>query len=264
MAGGYQVEPEYQRLLAEIANLREDVRNLQGRATRIPTLQDDPDPRDPINLWFMDDGRLRGRLRDGTTVEYSRSTHTHPGVTGNPQGGSGSTAPPPPPPYSPSTQVYESGADWTQSYNKGGAQQRATSDLYYGHSGDSYNAEQKSMIHFPNLGVLAPGPVGTRIAEVWLWIHNNHTWYNNPTGAKLRLGLHNSAGKPGSFQEVRWDPYEIWVGKPSEQWYQLPVYFGELMRDGGAQGITFNQRTTTRSFYGIARSDVRLKIVHVK
>lgn len=255
--------PEELRTLERIKSLEDAVLRLQSRGTVIPTLEADPGTQDPTNLWFLDDGRLRGRTRSGDIVELAFSSHSHPGITGTPSGGSGSTAPPPPPAYSPSTQVYESGADWAQSYNKGGAQQRSTPYLYYGNSGDSFNGQQMSMIHFPNLGVLAPGPVGTRIAEVYVRITNIHTWFNG--GGDLRIGFHNSGAKPGTFQQNRWDPLTVRVGKPSiDLWYGLPAWVGELYRDGLVQGFTFMQNTNDRAFYGYAQSDVRLKIVYVK
>lgn len=243
------VSPSDQRLIAAIANLQEEVRSLRQGPFRFPVLEEDPAVDSGTNAWVLHDGRLRIRLKDDSIVEYARSDHSHPSITGTPQGGSTSTVSEPPPPYVPTSKVYSNKADWTQSYNKGGAQQRSTADLYYGNSGDSYNKQQKSMIHFPSLSVLAPGPAGTSIKAVYFTLYNEHTWYNN--GADLRIGLHNASAKPGSFSETVYVA-TIRVGKSSHTTYKLPNWVGERMRDGTAQGITLNQNSDNRARYGYA------------
>lgn len=254
------------RLQAMIEKLREDVDRLQNKVLRIPTLQADPDASDAMNVWFMDDGRLRGRLRDGTVVEYARSNHIHPSVAAVAQGGAVATVAPPTAQYVPSTRVYQANADWVQCYNKNGLAQRTDKPyLFYGYY-DSYNQEMKSMMHFAGLSALAPGPAGTRIASVYLRIINRHTNLNS--GAELRIGLHNTAAKPGAFAETVWTPYRVHVEKAgygdTDQTYRLPNIVGEKMRDGTCLGVTFDQNSTNRSYYGYAEAYANLKITYVK
>lgn len=263
---GLQIPNDSNRMQMMIEEIRRDIDRLQNKVLRIPTLQADPDVNDATNLWFLDDGRLRGRLRDGTVTEYARSNHIHPSVAAVAQGGSISTVPPPTAPYSPKTLVYQSDADWVQCYNLGGSGQRTDSPyLFYG-SYDSYNLEMKSMLHFPGLSALTPGPSGTKISAVYLRIINKHTSLSS--GAELRLGLHNTAAKPAAFAETVWTPYKIHVDKAgygeTDVTYLLPNIVGEMMRDGTCQGLTFNQRTTDRSYYGYAEAYANLKIVYVK
>lgn len=259
---------EEDRLVAEIKALRDEVASLRRRPPIIPVLEADPDPADPLTLWYLFDGRLRGRIPGGGLVEYAFSTHSHPGVTGSPAGGGSSTVPAPAPAYVPQSRRLVVAADWLQSYNKGGSQQRSTDSLYYGRV-DSYNGEQMSMIHFPGLSALAAGPAGTRIAAVYFTLTNQHT-YNN-SGAELRLGLHNNATKPSAFAENYWQPIKVRAYKTGytrygalTQEYKLPNYVGERMRDGLAQGITLSQHSTDKALYGYAQGAATLRIEYVK
>lgn len=273
MSSGYQVPDDYAKLQSMIETLRSDVNTLQNKVLRIPTLQADPALSDATNIWFMDDGRLRGRLRDDTIVEFSATTHIHdtrymliPAPVVPVKGTPVATVLPPPPKYVPKTRVYASGTDWVQGYNAHG-QRTDKPDLYYGYY-DSWNGENKSMVHFPGIAAaLAPTSAGCRISEVSLRLINLHTNLNS--GAELRLGLHNAAGKPGSFSENQWSPMKVHVNKSGygaiDQTYKLPTWVGDRMRDGSATGFTFDQHTTDRSYYGFARSTgITLRIVYVK
>lgn len=267
---GIVIPSEEDRFWITVQTLQREVQELRNKPFRVPTLQADPDIKDPTNLWYLSDGRLRGRLVDGTVVEYSRSNHSHPNATANSQGGSSSTAPPPPQDYQPASYQYKQIADWVASYEDGGASQRSTSYLYYGYySGAASRGVQMSMLHFPNLSQLDPGPVGTRIARVQLRLINRHTNLNS--GAELRIGLHNSATKPTSFQEVYWLPYKVHVGKAgypasgsTDITFDIPLLAGEKFRDDTACGITFSQHTSDQSFYGYAESYAELIIDYVK
>lgn len=270
---GYFTNGEAERVLAELRDLRRDVGALQGSAPRIPVRDEDPPVESPLTLWMLQDGRLRGRRgSDGEIVEYAFSTHLHDdrytkivAPVDPSQGGGSTTQPGAPGDYVPSTRVYESGPDWTACYWKGGAgiYANAGGRLYYGMYTSS-TGELKSMVHFPALAAsLSPGPAGTRIAEVAVRITNLHTVAN--TGSVLRLGLHNAAGAPGAFSESEWVPFEVPVGKPSvNQWYQLPAWVGDRFRDGSAQGITLDQRSTAKSLYGYAQPDIVMRVVYVK
>ena len=261
---GFFTDPAEQRVLAELANMRRDIEALQGSAVRVPLRAADPPTTSPITLWILNDGRLRGRQGDGTVIEYAKKSDIPAPVT--PPGGGGSTVPPPVPEYVPSTREYRSGSNWTQCYWKGGSEVYANAGgrLYYSMY-TSTTGQLKSMIGFPFLaGNLAPGPVGTRIAEVWFRLNNLHT--NSNSGGSLRIGVHNYGSDPGSFQESG-EIGNISVGKPSNDWYQLPNWVGEGMRDNIIQGITLNQNSTSRSLYGYAdgaSAGAELRIVHVK
>lgn len=238
--------------------MKKSIEALQGAPTRVPIRETDPPVESSISLWVLVDGRLRARKPDGTIVEYAQV-----GSTATTPGGGTSTEPPPPPPYVPSTQEYKSGPDWTECYWKGGSQVYANAggNLYYAMY-TSTTGELKSMLHFPNLAAsLAAGPAGTRIAEVWFRIRNIHTYSN--AGGSLRLGVHNADAKPGSFSEAA-EVGRIPVGKPSNDWYQLPNWVGEAARDNAIKGFTLNQNSTSRSLYGYATPDAEFRIVFVR
>lgn len=273
---GYQVPEEGNRLLEKIRAMEDQIRDLQQKTPHIPTLAADPDPADPTNLWFLDDGRLRARTRDGTIREYAFSVHLHderyvqigsPG-TGS-QGGGTSTAPPPEAAYVPSSKQYRSGPDWATSYRLGGSVARTPQDdfLYYGRY-SATNQEQMSMVHFPGVkDALAPTLAGpARIGAVRARIINQHTYGN--AGTELRLGLHNSSGSPVAFTESEWPPFAVKVYKAGyaggvDQTYDLPTWVGERFRDNAAQGITLNQHSTALSYYGYATRNIELIIDYV-
>lgn len=258
---GFFTDPAEQRVLAELANLRADVQALQGSSVRVPVRAADPPATSSITLWILNDGRLRGRQGDGTIVEYAKKSDIPAPVT--PPGGGGSTVPPPVPEYVPSTQEYRSGANWYQCYWKNGTEVYANAGgrLYYSMY-TSTTGQLKSMIGFPNLAAsLAAGPAGTRIAEVWFRLNNQHTYSN--AGGSLRIGWHGAGGPPGSFSEGG-EIGSISVGKPSNNWYQLSNAVGEGMRDNVIQGITLNQESTNRALYGYAAQDAELRIVFVR
>ena|SRR6478609_6743869 len=271
----YQTSSENDRLLERIKQLEGDVVDLQQKPVRIPTVAADLDD-GASSIWIMDDGRLRWRTRGGTVKEAALLEHLHdnryallgsPGTTGG--GGGTSTAPPPTAAYVPTTRIYQQQADWTQTYRLNGSTQRAADGHLYWGQYSGTNQEQKSMIHFPNLSDLASGPAGTRIAEVWLRIINEHTYGNG--GGELRVGLHNSSSPPASHQETEWPPFRLGVSKQGypasgalDRWYQLPEWVGDRMRDNQAQGFTLNQHTSALASYGYSKAFGELKIVYVK
>jgi hypothetical protein len=69
-----------EQLAAIIRDLRDRVRALEERGHRIPVLDADPATSDPTNLWFLEDGRLRGRTADGLLHEFAEVTAARPPV----------------------------------------------------------------------------------------------------------------------------------------------------------------------------------------
>lgn len=249
---GEFVTTSVERLLAEVQSLRSELKAVQSSPAKIPIRDTDPPVDLGIPVWMLIDGRIRARKPDGTVIEVATTT----------PGSSSSTQAAPAPAYTPSSLVYERTADWQQAYRLGGTVQYnyIAGRMYYGWY-SSTNGEYKSMAHFPNLTELAPGPAGSRIAKVELTISNPHTYPD--VGTTLKIGLHNSATAPAAFAETEWTPFTVQVGKPSTLTYELPTWVGDRLRDGTAQGITLNQRSTSRSLYGYADS-VKLRIEHVK
>lgn len=62
---GIVIPSEEDRFWVTVQNLQREVQELRNKPFRVPTLQADPDIKDPTNLWYLSDGRLRGRLVDG-------------------------------------------------------------------------------------------------------------------------------------------------------------------------------------------------------
>jgi hypothetical protein len=58
------------QLAALIQSLSDRIRSLEERGFRIPVLDADPAVDDPTNLWFLEDGRVRGRTADGNIHEF--------------------------------------------------------------------------------------------------------------------------------------------------------------------------------------------------
>ncbi len=247
------------RLENLVQKLQNQVNDLRSRQASVPIYASDPTDVS-IRLWMLNDGRLRGRKADNTIVEYQTVT----------SGGSSSTEPPAAAEYVPSTRVYEADADWSDCWKSGGSSLYTfdPDNLYYGEWLSS-NGEFKSMIHFPGLSALAPGPAGTRISSVHLRLSNVHTNLNS--GISLRLGYHDNSTVPGTFTEVG-EIGRIQVGKPThDKWYQISNLVGTKAASSDLEGLTLNQNNATRAAYGYAAgvgsdkgNKPRLKIVYVK
>lgn len=266
---GFAVPGEEDRLRAQVMAMQEAITDLQNKPFRVPTLQEDPPSGEQTNLWYLSDGRLRGRLKDNTLVEYARSNHAHPSVAAVVQGPPASTAPAPPPQYAPSSVVLDFDSDWSQSYNQNGTGQRAADGwIYYGRITAVHNV-QKSMVHFAGMtSAMAPAAGGpmTRTTKVLLTVTNQ--WANLNTGVELRIGLHNASGIPAVFTQVRWDPFKFHANKtgygPLTQDYELPTFVGDLIRDGQVTGITLDPQSSDGALYGYARPNMHLHIECVK
>lgn len=253
MAGNYGIQQPEDRLVTRILDLERKLQELATRPFIVPTLGTDPPATSKTNLWYLSDGRLRGRMVDGTIVQYSGTT----------PGSSTTTTTPPAAQPIPTEHVYESACTWAQSYRLAGTAQRTDAGefLYYGRI-SSTHGEQNSMIGWPDLAATL---AGSRISEVTLRIVNRWTNFNG--GADLRIGLHNSASAPGTFTETVWTPIVRQVEKAgygeTDQTYNLDLSVGEAFRDGSAKGFTFNQRTTDAAFYGYSTRAIVLRIKYI-
>lgn len=259
MGGSYNIPRPEDRLIARIAELETQVKELSTRPFIVPTLGQDAPATSLTNLWYLTDGRLRGRLVDGTIVEYAR--------TGT-LGGSTSTAAPPAPDPVPTEHTYRQAANWSQSYHLSSGAQRTDAGefLYYGYI-SSTHGEQKSMLGWTGLPAIL---AGSRISSTQLRIVNRWTNYNS--GADLRIGFHNSGAAPANFSETQWDPitkhvfksgYESPPNGSVDQTYDLDASVGAMFRDGLIQGFTFDQHSTNSAFYGYSTKTVELIIKYI-
>lgn len=66
------------KFMAMISALGKRIQALERRGTRIPILDDDPDPGDYTNIWMLNDGRLRARNADGDVFEYIPTVDQRP------------------------------------------------------------------------------------------------------------------------------------------------------------------------------------------
>jgi hypothetical protein len=251
--GGYQVPDADNRLLEMIRTLQEQVKSLQDKRLFIPTLQQDPDANDMLNLWFLDDGRLRGRLRDGTIKQFASEV----------PGGSTSTAPPPPAQYQPTEKTLTVQATWFQSYSQGGGVQQGGPYLGYGWQ-TSAVGEEMSMIGFADIRPQLAASVGylTQIKETWIHLINKMTQLEG--GTELRVGLHNESVAPVIFQEWWFAAARPHVSKETDKldkWYQVSNSIGEAFRDGKALGLTLHQGSTDPALWGQASPFAEIKIV---
>jgi hypothetical protein len=262
------VATEEERLSQVIRDLQRRVRDLENQNPHIPVLMADPPLNNPASLWLMNDGRLRGRLMDGTIFEVVGTLYTQTTPGNNPN----STALPPPLPYLPTEYVYLQTADWVQSYTGGGTAQRANDgNVYYGYQNATLG-EQMSMLHFPGLDALRTptnANYQTRIVEVWLHLLNFYTEQDG--GTELRIGLHGDNTVTAAFEETFWTPYRVHVGKmgfsdneDTDLWIRLPEEACLYFQDAKVQGVTLHQQSTDPAYFGYAEAAADLKIVYIK
>lgn len=249
-----------QAIVAKMAEMQNQINELNKRPSAIPVRSEDPPVDEPINIWMFPDGRIRYRLPNAATVQQ---------ITVSATGSTSSAIPLPAPEYFPSTQVYEQDADWSQAYAQGGTVQRTGTELHYG-SLDNITRQNMSLIHFPGLAAaLTPGAAGIRIAAVELILTNLATYL--PSGTSLAIGTHTHATKPSTFSHSNWPLGSLSVGNPSiMNSYSLdPETVGDRLL-AGATGFSLFQDSIDRAFYGVADgvggsvSPPRLRVVYVK
>lgn len=272
------------------------------RAFRIPILDADPDADDPTNLWAFDDGRVRFRGSDGTVHElepgfgmltlasapaastginvyhhassdtlrvrrpdgtwavYNPSTvsaqtgQTAPGstTTQNKQADS-----------QPTTKRKTYSASWGRAFNDVRGPEDA-GNLYYGRW-DSTWGERRIMLGLPDAAIRAD-LAGASIQKVELHLRNVDSYAF--AGIEIYFGGHNQSAKPGSYSSVREQIFHdhwphsgtgaTWRGGSGDI-----TWFGKKLRDNVIKGITVNQPSGSRSYYGqLDWSSFQLRITY--
>lgn len=243
-------ENELARLGKMLGDIEQRIRQLEtSRAFRLPVVSQDPPETEPINLWMMPDGRIRGRHLNagGTAYVYREWVSTAPGS------GTSGTAPAPPT-SAPQSQEGQWSAIWSHSYRQSGAQRTdgGATFLYYGSSGDGFNGKNQSLIGF-DYAAIAAALAGSTVTSVSLVLHNIHAWWND--GADIHFGIHNFTSKPATWAGggiPRSMIVKHHFGKPQKREVSMPLDFATAIRDGWGKGIALESPSTSREFYGYA------------
>jgi hypothetical protein len=251
-----QYPGELQRLANLIAELRGDVDALRSRAFRIPILDADPPSTEPGNLWAFTDGRIRLRTAVGMQ-------NFIPGAVGSSTSGTAKPAPG-------ALQTYTStwGALWTQTY-KGDGTKRSASSMFYGNNADGLG-RQKVQIGF-DYAAIAAALAGSTVNRVELYFTQGDCY--SSAGCDVHYGAHANVSAPGTWGGIyRGDVSTVHYGGSNgrewfsyeAKWADVSSSFGTWLRDGLAKGISINQPTDSRSYYGYGTGSPQLRITYVK
>lgn len=236
-------------LINRIGELERTVREAVAAPLKLPVLEDDPDERDPTNMWLFPDGRLRARHLNttGTAYVYREWVPTSPG------GGTSGTAPAPPV-TAPTVHVESHVATWSQSYRQSGAARtdEGVVRLYYGSSGDPFNGRNQSLVGF-DYATIAANLAGSTINSVTLRLQNLHSWYFS--GVDIYFGIHNFTSEPatwagGGIPQQRIVKHHF--NRNQQRDVSMPLAFAQAIRDGWGKGIAIEAPDSNREFYGYA------------
>lgn len=234
------------RLAALIAQLRQQVAQLQRRGSIIPVLDEDPEDDDPTNLWLLNDGRLRSRTADGTIHEYT------PAVS---PGGSTSTVPKPP-----AVSMFQHQTTWESDEASCYCPVHGVEGLMYYGQLDTTHGERRLMYGFDDAAIRT-ALLDSVVRKVELRATNLHAYRDD--GVSIRWGGH-SAGSLGSAFSQNYPG--VWSGNwPSVgggTWRTIPNWFGTALKDDLIRGLTVDQPTTSPSYYGQLSQGISLRITY--
>lgn len=252
--------PEEQ-FAAQIAQLQQQIKELQQRAFQLPILDADPSSDYAGNAWMLNDGRLHIRNADGVVKEFTPTT-----TTGGSTGGGTEK-----PPEAPVTKTYttEWTATWSQTYKSSGAQRTDNNHLYQG-NGDSYNGRQHGVFGF-NYTSIQSALSGSTIQKVEIYLTMIHTWYND--GATIYFSAHNETAAPSTYGSVGITlsrANAVSWGNTQAKWAQISNQFGTMLRGGTCKGFVLDPTSDSKNQYaycgGVSDSYTapKLRITYVK
>lgn len=232
------------KLAARIIELERAVRDVANRPFTIPVLPEDPPESSPVNLWFLPDGRLRGRHLDptGASLVYREWVATAPG--------SGTSADAPAPPATaPATYQNSYGSTWWASYRENGALRTGIGTSVYQGRSDGSNGRQRSLIGF-DAAAIAADLAGATINNAWLDLTNRHAWWND--GVDYSIRLHDFGSAPGTWTGGLPEYARRHWPKVGYARQGLGPGIGQALRGGTASGVALEAPSNSYDFYGYA------------
>lgn len=268
----------------------------------IPTLATDPATSAGIKLWFKPDGQLRGYLADNTLVKYQKmriiptvsavpaastdiniwvntagnlgirmandtiTTFTSDaagssGASTNPN--SGDTSPPPPTTNDPKPVLpksHQHRGTWTANESRCYCPVHGIeSQLYYGRWSATHG-ERRVMFGFDDADMRAKLG-GATIRSVQMRVKNLHSFANS--GVDIYWGAHREAVLPATFKRNYGGIFRShWPKVGGDVWRTMPNWFGYAFRDDLIRGLTIDQPSTSRGYYGLIHPGLDITILY--
>lgn len=251
MPGQQKTQDPFAKLAAEISDIRRIAEEALRRPTTIPVLDEDPPEDSAVNVWFLQDGRLRARYRDtsgtGTVIrEFEPVALPGTGTSGDPT---------PDPVYVPETRQDTWTATWTATYRGAGPMRTDKPGLVgSGSSGDSFSGKMSGLIGF-DWGAIQTALSGGVVNNVWIILSNDRTYWND--GATLVFGGHNFGSAPGSWNGTGLPVNMAGQGhigsKQAEATIQIPLSIAAGLRDGSVKGVALQAPSSDRQYYQYSR-----------
>lgn len=225
---------------------------IRQRRYVVPIFTADPPETDPTNLWLRYDGRLRGRVPNGSGYTYydypmRSDISSPPAVPAYP------AAPTPPTPPQSMTKTWT--ANWSQTYKGDGNYRPDTDgDIYAIFGTDGAWGNQKALVGFDYADMVST-LTGSTLLSISLTMTPVSTYY--ASGTQVALGMHNQAGWVASYDAsttiLRYGDQEtITPGQTAT--YTLPLAFAQQLRAGTAKGLVFEAPNSSPGFLGAIAS----------
>lgn len=218
----------------------------------VPIMTADPPETDPTNLWLRYDGRLRGRVPNGSGYTY----YDYPMRTDI-------TAPPAVPAYPaspatptpPQTQSRTWVAGWSQTYKGDGTyRDDHDGDVYAIFGNDPAWGNQHSLIGFDYTDIVTQ-LTGSTVQSITVTMTTLMTYY--PSGTTVSFGMHNETGFVASHNAaatlLRYaDQASLTPGDTVS--HALPLAFAQQLRAGTAKGIVLEAPNADKGLLGAVAS----------
>ncbi|MFJ8247274.1 hypothetical protein [Peribacillus asahii] len=140
-------------------------------------------------------------------------------------------------------------ANWTQAYSESGAKRTdyRGSKLCQGRYASDPWGILRSLAGFPDM---ATELAGAKILDVKIYLHNEHWYYS--AGGKAVIGYHSHGSEPTSFSHTKSEAkVESYSAREQAKWIDMPIAFGEGIRDGIYKGFSLYKNSQSLDYYGI-------------
>jgi len=138
---------------------------------------------------------------------------------------------------------------WTQTYGENDSKRTDyRANMVCQGKYDNIWGIQKSLVGFNN--TFQSKLSGAKIVKVEVYLQAEHWYYT--TGGKVVIGAHNHASTPAKFSHSWYHAKsEDFSARGQGKWIEMPLSFGEALRDGKYKGFSVFVKSANYTYYGV-------------
>jgi hypothetical protein len=157
---------------------------------------------------------------------------------------------------------------WTQTYRESGTKRTdyRAEKLCQGQYVSNPWGIMRSLAGFPSM---TSELAGARIDKIEIYLRNEHWYYTS--GGTVVIGYHNHASVPSTFSHSKYGAKtQAYSARGQALWIDMPIEFGEGIRDGEYKGFSIYANSENMNYYGIfygandGSSKPKIKITYTK